>query len=343
MAFHPNQRECRICANVSGNKLLQAREMFFGTRDAFTYIECATCRTVQIQDVPDLHRYYSSEYYSFQPIIESERTPGILKNSLRAAGAAIRRRAADYYGGKRSVVNSLVVRLVSKRAAHLLVGYPEYLKEISFDLKIGPTSKVLDVGSGAGQTLVSMSHFGYRDLLGVDPFIESDRQYGSSVRVLKAELSELNSQFDLVLANHTIEHLRDPRAALKEIHRLLKPGHYSIIRTPVVSYAWSRYGTDWVQLDAPRHLFLFTAEHFSKLAAEAGFEMKEVQYDSTAFQFWGSEQYARDVPLLDERSYLVSPEKSLFTAEQIAFYTAAADKLNARGEGDQAVFYLQRN
>jgi SAM-dependent methyltransferase len=343
MAFHPNQKECRICANELGNQLHQAREMFLGTRDPFTYIECASCGTVQIQDVPDLHPYYSGEYYSFQPINESERTPGILKNSIRSVGAALRRRAADYYGGRRSIVNSFIFRQISKHAVHLLVGFPDYLKETAVDLLIGPTSKVLDVGSGAGQTLVNLSHFGFRDLLGVDPFIESNRQYGSSVRVLKAELSEVNGQFDLVLVNHTIEHMRDPCATLKEIHRLLKPGRYAIIRMPVVSYAWRKYGANWVQLDAPRHLCLFTAAHFSKLAAEAGFDVKEIRYDSTAFQFWGSEQYVRNIPLLDESSYFVNPEKSAFTANQIATYSAEAALLNSRGEGDQAAFYLYRS
>ena len=342
MAVHPNQNACRICASELGNQLHQAREMFFGTRDPFTYIECASCGTLQIQDVPDLRPYYSGDYYSFQPIVEDERPAGILKALFRAVGAAFRRRAADYYGGRRSVVNNFVYHQISKRAPHLLVGFPDYLQDDSLDLLVGRASKVLDVGSGAGQTLVSLSHFGFRDLLGVDPFVEADRQYGSGVRVLKAELSEVNDQFDLVLSNHIIEHMRDPRATLHEIHRLLKPGRYAIVRMPVVSYAWRKYGTNWVQLDAPRHLFLFTADQFSKLARESGFEVKKIRYDSTAFQFWGSEQYLRDLPLLHENSYFVNAEKSSFTTDQIRSYAAEADRLNARGEGDQAVFYLHK-
>ena len=70
--------------------------------------------------------------------------------------------------------------------------------------------------------------------------------------------------------------------------------------------------------------------------------MKKIRYDSTAFQFWGSEQYQRDLPLLHQSSYFVNPETSAFTAEQIAAYTAEADRLNARGEGDQAAFYLRK-
>jgi SAM-dependent methyltransferase len=340
MAFHLKQKECRICANGLGNHLHQAREMFFGKRDLFTYIECASCGTIQIQNVPDLLPYYSGDYYSFPPLIESQRRPGIIKSSIRAVGEAFRRRAADYYCGKRSIVNNFLFRQISKHAVRILIGFPDYLKDTSLDLLISRDSKVLDVGSGAGQTLVSLSHFGFRDLLGVDPFVESDRRYGASVRVSKADLSVVEGQFDLVLANHTIEHVPDPLATLKEVYRLLKPGRYTIIRMPVVSLAWRKYGTNWVQLDTPRHLFLFTAQTFSSLATEAGFEVKEIQYDSTAFQFWGSEQYLRDMPLLHECSYFVSAEKSSFSQEQIASYTAEAKKLNARGEGDQAAFYL---
>ena len=342
MAFPPKQNECRICANQSGNKLHQAREMFFGTRHPFIYIECASCGTVQIQTIPDLAPYYAKNYYSFRPVIENKSASGFFKSAVRSVGAALRRRAAGHYSGRRSFVNNFVFRQISKHAPQLLVGFPDYLKETSLELFAGPRSQVLDVGSGAGETLVSLSHFGFRDLIGVDPFIAADIDYGSGVKVLKSELRDVRGQFDLVLANHTIEHLPDPCATLKEIYRLLKPGRYAIIRIPILSYAWRKYGTNWVQLDAPRHLFLFTAEEFSKLATRAGFEVKKIWYDSTAFQFWGSEQYARDIPLMHECSHFVSPGKSPFTAEQIASYTADADKLNARGEGDQAAFYLRK-
>ena len=97
-----------------------------------------------------------------------------------------------------------------------------------------------------------------------------------------------------------------------------------------------------MQLDPPRHLLLYTAETFKSLAEEAGFAVDEVAYDSTAFQFWGSLQYARDIPLAGERSYFVNPSDSIFTPEEIAAFGARAEELNRKGEGDQAVFYLRR-
>ena len=45
---------------------------------------------------------------------------------------------------------------------------------------------------------------------------------------------------------------------------------------------------------------------------------------------------------MDERSYFVRPDNSPFTPEQVSAFAARAADLNARGEGDQAVFYLRK-
>ncbi|HST51958.1 MAG TPA: class I SAM-dependent methyltransferase [Pyrinomonadaceae bacterium] len=338
---------CRLCGNERDNRLHHAREMFTGTRVPFTYVECAACGTLQIRDVPDLRPYYSGDYYSFNPVPDPRQDSevGFKKRLARLAAAAVRRRAAAYYCDRRLPFGEIrhpAGRLFATYMRRLVVGFPDYLKETNLPLGLGLKSAVLDVGSGAGATLLSLSHFGFRDLTGIDPFIESSIVYPNGTRVLKAELSELDRQFDLILANHSIEHVPDPRRTLREIHRLLKPGRYSVVRVPVVGRAWREYRVNWVQLDPPRHLFLFHARTFKVLAEEEGFSVDEVAYDSTAFQFWGSEQYARDIPLSDSRSYFLNPARSPFTEEQIADFAARAAALNARGEGDQAVFYLRR-
>lgn len=336
---------CQICSNQVGNTLHQAREMFLGLRDRFEYVECSACGTLQIQSVPDLRRYYPPNYYSFQPADSDKLEVHGSKRLARYAGHFVRQRAADYYshgGDKSNRFSDRLIRVLLKPLGHVVVGYPEYLLQTQIDLGINRESHILDVGAGAGLTLEILRHFGFKHLLGVDPFLENDVVREDGILLLKATVNDLNQQFDLVLANHSLEHASDPVATLREIHRLLKPGRYAIIRMPVVSYAWRKYGTNWAQLDAPRHLFLFTADTFSNLAARVGFEVKEIRYDSTSFQFWGSEQYVRNVPLLDESSYFVNPEKSSFTATQIASYSAEAAVLNARGEGDQAVFYLRK-
>jgi ubiquinone/menaquinone biosynthesis C-methylase UbiE len=315
---------CRVCGNSSGNRLHRARELFAGTRDEFDYVECAACGTLQISAVPDLRPYYSGDYYALRPP-ERAGGAGLKRRLAYRAGSLIRGLVAGYYRGRR-----------------LRFGFPYYLKDTRLDLRLNPGSGILDVGSGAGETLVALSRLGFRDLVGVDPFVAEDVTYESGVRVLKAELSDLTRRFDLVLANHSLEHFTDARAALRDMHRVLRPGHYAVVRIPVVARAWEEFGVNWVQLDAPRHLFLYPAETFESLAEEAGFAVDEVTYDSTAFQFWGSLQYARDIPLADERSYLVNPSNSIFTPEEIVAFDSRAAELNRHGEGDQAIFYLRR-
>lgn len=331
---------CRICGNEFKNNLHQVREMFAGTRETFIYLECSACETLQISQLPQLSKCYSPDYYSFRTSSADAKRESV---GLRHAIASFARRlAADHYSGIAGPINGLITQQVTKHAEKVLLGFPEYLRNLSFNLNFNRNSRILDVGSGAGHTLVALSHFGFRKLLGVDPFLPDDICQPQNVKLLKADLSELKGTFDLILVNHSIEHMADVRTALTEIYRLLEPGHFAIVRMPIKSEAWQQYGVDWVQLDAPRHLAIFSEGKFCELAREAGFDVANVRYDSTAFQFWGSEQYRQDIPLLDERSYLVNPEKSIFSEAQMARFTEQARRWNEAGKGDQAVFYLRR-
>src|SRR4029077_3058389 len=57
---------CKICGNTSGNKTHTAREMMFGLRDKFEYLECGNCGCVQSMNVPaDMAKYCAANYYCF--------------------------------------------------------------------------------------------------------------------------------------------------------------------------------------------------------------------------------------------------------------------------------------
>jgi hypothetical protein len=79
------------------------------------------------------------------------------------------------------------------------------------------------------------------------------------------------------------------------------------------------------------------------LALAGGFEIVETKFDSTAFQFWGSEQVRRGIPLHDPRSVHVRGGNGGFTGKEMRSYTAKAEELNRAGDGDQACFYLRRS
>ncbi|MCX6173178.1 MAG: methyltransferase domain-containing protein [Ignavibacteriales bacterium] len=143
--------------------------------------------------------------------------------------------------------------------------------------------------------------------------------------------------------HHSLEHIYEQEKILKIVFDLLKPGGYCIIRVPTVSsYAWKNYGMKWVQIDAPRHYYLHSIKSIEILSGKTNFELNNVIYDSTAFQFWGSDQYLKNIPLNDPHSYLRNPKNSLFSKKDISGFSKRAKELNAAKQGDQAVFYLKK-
>ena len=106
--------------------------------------------------------------------------------------------------------------------------------------------------------------------------------------------------------------------------------------------AWNIYKENWFSLDAPRHLHIQTLESMDILSSKTGFKICDIVFDSGENQFWGSEQYRNNICLYDNNSYLVNPNKSMFTKKIISKYKKEAEYLNKIQQGDSAIFYLQK-
>jgi SAM-dependent methyltransferase len=206
---------------------------------------------------------------------------------------------------------------------------------------VARTQSILDVGCGNGDLLQMLLELGFDKLTGVDPLIEREIRIDTRVRILKADLAEVTERFDLVMMHHVLEHVEDPVGFLAEARERLAAGAQLLVRVPVAaSAAWRRYGAHWVQLDAPRHRVLPSARGLEGAAERAGLRLDRVVFDSSEFQFWGSEQYRQDVPLHHPRS-LSSFRARAANLRSIRRWRAEARALNERGEGDQACFYFR--
>ena len=309
--------ECRICHNRDGNRTHIAKEMQFGTLEEFAYLECADCGCLQIASVPDdLAGHYPRDYYSFGPLDPPK--PTRLMSFLK-------HHHAGWQIGKPDVVGWLT----AKRFAHWRIPWLEHTK-VDFD------QPILDVGCGSGAMLHTLSVLGYSNLTGVDPFVDEDLSYPNGIRVLKLHLSEVSESYRLVYCSHAFEHMPDPLASLKQMRRVLDSDGWVVLRIPVSDCAaWKTYGVNWVQLDAPRHLYLHNERTIAALADQCGLRVDKVEYDSTAFQFTGSEGYTRGIPLVDQR-----PDAQ-YSSRTLIDYASRARILNDQKLGDQATFYLR--
>lgn len=188
-----------------------------------------------------------------------------------------------------------------------------------------------------------MNNVGFKNLLGIDPYIENDIYYNETFKILKKDLSQVdNSKFDCAMFHHVFEHLENPHETFRILKRIVKKNGKVLIRIPVLdSYAWEFYKNDWVQLDPPRHYFLHSTKSIRYLAGKYGFKVCKVIYDSTSFQFWGSEQYKKQIPLMSSKSYFINHSKSIFSRTEIKRFEQLTEQLNKDQKGDTACFFLE--
>jgi len=188
-----------------------------------------------------------------------------------------------------------------------------------------------------------MRRHGFNRLVGADPFIEADVAYEGGPTLLKRNVSEIEGGYDLIMMHHSFEHLPDPFRALLHLVSLLNAGGCLLIRTPLAGgFAWRTYGTNWVELDPPRHLFVHTLRSLQIIGERAGLVVRDVRYDSSELQFIGSEQYRRDIPLWSSESYFSTGSSTEFSSRDIEAMKLKARELNAAGDGDRGCVYLAR-
>jgi SAM-dependent methyltransferase len=307
---------CAICGNSQGNEMFIAREMMLGTREKFEYFQCSRCKCLQIKDIPaDMAPYYpGDQYHSFAgpEMYFNNRLKNVVKglrdHLVLSSGKAIRNRIIKW-------------------------GKVDTLLPVVAELSIRRSSAILDIGCGAGVLLYALRNAGYKNVLGIDPYIADNIHYKNGLQILKQSVGEHKGNYDIVMMHHSLEHMPDQHEVMKAVHQILRTGGKFLVRIPLVSEAWELYRTNWVQLDAPRHFFLHSELSFKKLAENTGFRIEKLLYDSSSFQFWGSELYKRDIPLTMELGEYFSPE-------ELSEFAQMATELNHWAKGDQAAFIL---
>jgi SAM-dependent methyltransferase len=115
--------------------------------------------------------------------------------------------------------------------------------------RIAPPGPVLDVGAGDGTLVRALRRRG-REALGVE------RVAGDGVLAADIEtFDDRSGQWAAVVFWHSLEHLRDPAAAVDRAAALLAPGGVLAIAVPNLSSWQARcFGERWFHLDPPRHL-----------------------------------------------------------------------------------------
>lgn len=139
---------------------------------------------------------------------------------------------------------------------------------------------LLDIGCGSGRFLMWARAVGWHCTgSDIDPqAVMHARARGLNVHLGEAtELLRVDRRYEQITMSHVIEHAHDPRQLLELAAQLLVPGGMLWLETPNLhAYGHTVFGPAWRDLDAPRHLQLFTWARLQKMMTEAGFSDVEL-------------------------------------------------------------------
>lgn len=154
---------------------------------------------------------------------------------------------------------------------------------------VEPTSTLLDFGAGIGDLIKQLEAEGWTGpITGADLF-PSPVDLPEKVTWIQADLNHPlplpDQSFDCIVSTEVIEHLENPRAMVRELFRLLRPGGLLVLTTPnqesLRSLACLLLTGHFVHFQDscyPAHLTALLKKDLSRIATEAGFVNLEFSY-----------------------------------------------------------------
>jgi len=164
---------------------------------------------------------------------------------------------------KAMVSKSLLLRLAEERVDSM-----QKIFKISFENK-----SVLDVGCGYGEILSFLKINFACSVMGIEASQEA-AEWGKklfSIPVENTLLEELtvDRQFDLILCNHTLEHVDDPISFLKRLRELLDLDGILYVEVPNIFKPSGGFTLD--KFLYAEHIQNFSAPHLYQLLKQCGF------------------------------------------------------------------------
>lgn len=159
--------------------------------------------------------------------------------------------------------------------------YPMRVKSFYLTLKKhanhipAPGARVLDIGTAGGAFLEAATQYGY-DAYGMEP--SADLVARGKARGLKIEQGTIEkhsfeeNSFDMVCLWDVIEHLPNPKSALIEIRKLLKPNGILLINYPDIGTWQAKIAGKKFWWILSVHLHHFTRKSIKQICKQTGFD-----------------------------------------------------------------------
>ncbi len=238
---------CNLCGSWDHKLLYQTKDFMMRGKELFNVVKCRRCDLVFINPRPTqqiIGRYYPQDMYWLGETERVDDRNGCDLLEDPKIGKVIKKN----YGPMYKIIKRLMPR----------------------------PGRMLDVGCGIGWFVSYLKQIGW-DVYGVDISDEA-LEYSKRVFGIKTKLGDIvnveypEKHFDLITMIGVLEHLPDPKAALRNIHKYLKDdGRLIIVTQNIEGLGAKIFGKYWNGIDAPRHLYDFSPRTLEAMLQATGF------------------------------------------------------------------------
>jgi SAM-dependent methyltransferase len=136
--------------------------------------------------------------------------------------------------------------------------------------------KVLDIGTSTGVMLDIFKEKSW-ETWGVEPSKSAKVASSKGHKILKGNFEKLDlpeNYFDVVILNHTLEHLENPLFVVRKVKKVLKKGGILFVDVPNFGSLSARISKQYWKLLLPEeHIFHFDKKSLKKLFNKSGFRV----------------------------------------------------------------------
>lgn len=157
-----------------------------------------------------------------------------------------------------------------------------YVANVNLDLlEVGPGDEVVDVGCGDGGLAALMADAGL-NVTGVEPAAYLRERFNAreldpdSARVVEGVAERLpfgDGEVGAAVSTEVLEHVADPDSAMRELHRVLRPGAVACLSVPSSFTELVYWRLHPAYAANATHLRIFTKPELRRLIAAHGFEL----------------------------------------------------------------------
>ena len=289
---------CPVCGSIKTDFLFKNIDRLHGISGEFGLNHCRHCNAVYLSPRPtikSLPLFYPDEYppHQLNPLRPSGFLRGI-KEHFRNTIIYNRYHYKKFEHKPRIQPESLGTFLAymffffDEKARYNLPKelFPPYIKEV----------KALDIGCGPGHFLTILKDLDF-NVYGIEPS-ETAARIGKDKFGLDIKTGTLldhkfpDNYFHFITMNHVLEHLHNPVDVLSEAKRILHPNGMIRIQTPNIdAYGYKRFKNNWLPIDTPRHLIIYSKQSIAALADKTGLELKTFSTTLTKSVLYRSLEY----------------------------------------------------